>query len=67
MPQAEGECVVHRHHSRTWEPPPQSLRDSSRAGGAIPAPDSQLRPCRGDAAQRGAACIAAIPQSEILP
>ena len=26
---------AHRHRSRSWEPPPQSLRDSSPAGGAF--------------------------------
>ncbi len=42
MPQAEGECVAVSRGQR--EPPPQSLRDSSPAGGAIPDPDSAPLP-----------------------
>ena len=32
---AEGETAPHRHYSRSCEPPPQSLRDSSPSGGAM--------------------------------
>ena len=40
----QGEAAALRHHSRSWEPPPQSLRDSSPAGGAIPDPFPNFAP-----------------------
>ena len=45
MPQAEGEYAAVSRGRR--EPPPQSLRDSSPAGGAFSDPDSQILPLRG--------------------
>ena len=33
-----------RHHSRSCEPPPQSLRDSSPSGGAFPDPLPKFSP-----------------------
>ncbi len=45
MPQAEGECLA--VSGGQCGPPPQSLRDSSPAGGAIPDPPPAKRGERG--------------------
>ena len=41
---AEGEAALCRHYPRSWEPPPQSLRDSSPSGGAISDPIPKFSP-----------------------